>query len=131
MTKNYVFYGDFLPMVKARPSNGRSFDEHMASKIKLEHIIESQHGKDDRFKGNLHMRVVFYTPMPDGISQKRREKGDGMYYNCRPAIGCFVKALELAIADIILSESAVVVSVEAEKRRSIEPRVEFILSEIE
>lgn len=131
MNKNYIFCGDFLPLVKGRPANGRSFDEYMANRIKFCNIIETQHGDDKRFRGNLHLVVSFMVPLPEGMGRKNKEKNDMIFFSTRPAIGYFIRVLEELIGDILMDESGAIVSVQADKRRSIEPRVEFILSEIE
>lgn len=131
MMKNYLFVGNFFPLVRGRHNKGMLFDDHALTKINFLNIMESQHGKDRMFHGKLSLKLIIYLPHPDGMSSKKQDERELSYHYTRPTISLLLKTFEDLLDGILFTDSCIIVAVDVEKRVSKEPRLEFIITEIE
>jgi Holliday junction resolvase RusA-like endonuclease len=131
MMRNYLFEGSFMSLVRGRASQGMLCDEYTLTKIKFFNVIESQHGSERKFKGRLNLRLILLLPFPNGTGKIKQAERTGMYHTCRPTLSLFIRTLEDLLAGLLFTDGSIIVSVQAEKRISATPSVEFILTEIE
>lgn len=131
MMKNYVFLGNYFPLVRGRLNKGMVFDDHSSTKINFLNIMEAQHGKDRLFQGKLNLKLVVCLPFPEGISSKKKDEKDMSFHTNRPTISLLLKTFEDLLDGILFTDSCIIVAVDVEKRVSKDPRLEFIITEIE
>lgn len=131
MTRNYVFIGNFMPMVRGRVAQGMLYDEHTSTRISFFNIIEAQHAQERMFQGRLNLKLILLLPFTQGTGKQKQIDKNGMYHTNRPTLSLFIRTLEELLTGVLFSDGSIIVSVQAEKRISAKPGVEFILTEIE
>ena len=130
MTKTYLIEGDFMPLARHRAYSGKIFDAWAHSHLTFTSVLEGQHMKDRHFKGNLAVKAVFYLDFPDGMGVQRRRERDNRWHTTRPTLGALTKAIEDLCTGLLFEDPAIIVSMLIEKRLSIIPRLELIISEV-
>lgn len=131
MNRVYTFEGNFMPLVRGRVSQGKVFDEYAHTRMSFLNVIEAQHGCDRKFAGKLALKILLLLPFSDGMSKQKQIEKNNFYHTNRPTLSLFIRTLEDLLAGVLFNDGSIIVSVQAEKRMSVRPGVEFILSEIE
>ncbi|MCI3922444.1 RusA family crossover junction endodeoxyribonuclease [Paenibacillus sp. TRM 82003] len=84
----------------------------------------------DPTEAAVGVKVTFYMPIPQSLSQKKQREMNGTYHTKKPDIDNLVKALFDGANGIIWRDDNQVVRVETEKRYSDDPRIELIVEEV-
>jgi Holliday junction resolvase RusA-like endonuclease len=130
MTKTYLIEGDFMPLARHRATKGKLFDAYAHSHLIFTSVLESQHMKERLFKGNVAVKAIFYLDFPDGMGQQRKMGMDNRFHTTRPTLGALMKAVEDICTGLLFEDPAIIVSMLIEKRLSMTPRLELIISEV-
>lgn len=131
MVKNYEIEGDFSPLARGRTNGGKQFDTWSHAVLLFGNGIESQHMGERLFKGHLSVDMVFYLAFEMGVGEKRRQLLNNKHVSSRPRMSALLKALEEICVGVLFEDGSIIVSVRAEKRRSTNPRLEMIITEID
>jgi Holliday junction resolvase RusA-like endonuclease len=111
-------------------NGGRVFDDHAHMALSMENIFESQLLGARKFKGNVKVEAIVFMPFPDGMGAIRRKERDGHYYRNSPTLAGMMRAVELTCGNLLFEKDTVIVAMSMEKRWSVEPRLEMIISEL-
>lgn len=131
MKREYVIPMNILPLVRTRAVQNMFYDDMAHARIVFINSIEAQHGPERKFHGSLNLKLFLKLPFPDGIGKRKQVERDGRYHTNRPTISLFIKTLEEMLAGVLFTDGSTIVSVEAEKRMSASPGIQFTLTEVE
>lgn len=126
----YVIKGDPTPLARARHGRGRTWDPQKQLKLVYGIELERQHNNAPWFDGPLHLDIVFFMPIPK-TSTKRRHMIDGTPHRFRPDLDNTIKFILDVATGILFKDDAIISSINAKKLYDLEPRTEFIITEIE
>lgn len=78
----------------------------------------------------LKMTIVFYVKTPISMSRKKQMLLEGQYHTKRPDLDNLIKSIKDAMNGVWYKDDSQVVSLVAEKRWSMQPRIETIIEVI-
>jgi len=122
--------GDFMPLARHRASRGKLFDAWAHSHLIFTSVLETQHMKQRFFESPIAIKAIFFLDFPEGMGEKRRQERNNRFHMTRPALGALTKAIEDLCTGLLFEDPAIIVSMLIEKRLSIIPRLELIISEV-
>jgi Holliday junction resolvase RusA-like endonuclease len=96
----------------------------------MQNVFESQLLGTGKFKGNVRVDALVYMPFPEGMGEKRQKEKDNHYYRNNPSVAGMMRALEGVCGDLLFEKDTVIVAMSMEKRWSVDPRLEMIISEV-
>ena len=79
----------------------------------------------------LDLEVVFYMPIPESFSKKKRVALDGAYHVKRPDTDNLLKAFKDALNGTLYRDDSQISSLYAKKLYSFTPRIEFEIRKID
>lgn len=130
MTKSFLYTGDVSPLFKQRYLGGRVYDSYSHMTITMAGVFETQLLGECKFKGSVKVDAVIHMPFPEGMLHKRRQEKNGQYYTNAPTLAGMMRGLELVCSDLLFEKDTVIVAMSIEKRWSVDPRLEMVISEV-
>ncbi len=130
MTRSFLYSGDVSPLFKQRFLGNKVYDSYSHMTITMAGVFEAQLLGERKFKGNVTVSAIIHMPFPDGMLLKRRQEKNGHYYTSSPTLAAMMRGLEIACADLLFDKDTVIVAMNIEKRWSVDPRLEMIISEV-
>lgn len=129
MMRKFLYHGDIMPLFKQRQNGGRVYDSFSHLRDGLENIFESQlMGR--KFKGNISIESWLFLPFPEGMGKIRQKEKDNHYYRSAPTLAIMLRALETVCGDLLFEKDTAIVAMSMEKRWSMDPRLEMVISEL-
>ena len=128
--KFFVIPGDPIAWKRAAPLYQKRIMYDYQSKLKevTRSYIDQQMGNDDMFINTpLHLDITFYMPVPDSLSEKKKEKLYGTYHKVKPDSSNLQKYYEDCCSKIVYYDDCLIASTSTKKIYDKEPRVEFSL----
>jgi len=86
--------------------------------------------KGDMKSSATKLEVVFYMPIPKSTSKKKTLELDGAYHIKKPDSDNLIKALLDAMNKTLITDDNVICKIDATKRYSTNPRIEYKLVEL-
>lgn len=126
----FLYAGDISPLFRGRTMNERVYNDHTHMNICMQNVFESQLLGTGKFKGNVRVDALVYMPFPEGMGEKRQKEKDNHYYRNNPSVAGMMRALEGVCGDLLFEKDTVIVAMSMEKRWSVDPRLEMIISEV-
>lgn len=102
------------------------YDSKQHEKIAYGLYLQQQHNNEPMFNKPITLDVTFFMQSPKG----RDKKPDGALHVCKPNINDLVEFLLHEARNVIIVSDGIISSITAKKLYSIEPRTEFIITEI-
>lgn len=130
--KYYIVYGDPIALARARHTRGRVYDAQKHIKLVWGMDLVKQHANAPMFKGPVFMDVIFYLPLPQTASQKKRDLIIGQWHIFRPDSSNLVKFCEDVATSICYQDDCILAKLSIEKvyDDGKGPRTEFVLREL-
>ncbi len=130
MIRSFLYDGDISPLFKNRLNGGRIYDDHAHMELSMANKFEEQLMGERKFRGNVKVDSRLFMTFPDGMSLLRRKEREEHFYRNSPTIAGMMRALEFVCANLLFDKDAVIVAMSMEKRWSLYPRLEMIISEL-
>jgi len=128
----YVVKGDPVALARARVSRGRFYDSQKHLKLIWGVELEKQHNGQPFFIGPIFMDVIFYMPIAQNLSEKRRQLLYDQWHLSRPDSDNLLKFICDVATSICYKDDCIIAKYNVEKvyDDGRGPRTEFILSEL-
>lgn len=122
------------PIALARPrfskDSGNVWDSQKVLKHALIVDLEDQHAAAPLFTGALHLSVCFYMPLPKQMCYEKKLIRVKEHHVTRPDLSNMLKFIEDCAQGILFANDSAIVSTDALKCYSFEPRTEFTIIEL-
>lgn len=127
--ERYIILGDPVPLARPRFARGRVFDSQKMKKLMASNSIIHQHGSRKKFLGPIHLEVTFFMSMPR-VNKKKLEEMQGSLHKARPDFSNLLKFIEDVAQDVLYDDDCIISCVCGSKVYAMEPRTEFIITEM-
>lgn len=129
--KVYTLAGQPTPWMRAGKCGKRHYDQQKHTKLVKGIELMAQHGALPTFTKALRLIVVFYFPMPEKMSDKKKGTVRGTHHSNKPDADNLEKfLLDLAKDCRIIKDDCIIASVVKDKIYCDNPRTEFVLMEL-
>ena len=115
MTKTYTIFGCPTPLARARHAGGHVYDNQKNSKLIFGITLRELHDEKPLFKGPLHLDIVFYMPISNSWSDKKKNERSCNYHVIKPDISNLLKFVEDCATGILYRDDCVICSVNMKK----------------
>ena len=124
----YIIMGKPTPLARARHANGHVYDSQKHEKLRVGLHLENQHDDKPKYKGALHMEIIFYFEP----SNKKRDLLHGRPHIIKPDTSNLIKFYEDVGNGILYQDDCTIASITAKKLYDKgETRTEIIITEID
>ncbi len=128
--KTFIFDGPPVPLMRPRLTKYGIWDPQGRLKKDMGLVISAQHIDQELFVGPLRLDIVFYMPMPNSWSHKKKLAHVGKDHISRPDLDNLIK-LPLDVCNkIIFHDDCTISWICAKKVYDDEPRTEIIVREL-
>lgn len=111
----YVVFGDPTPLARARHVGGRVYDSQKIAKSIFGMNLKEQHNKKPLLKGSLHLDILFYMPIPDSWSTKKKLNHKNTPHICKPDTSNLLKFVEDCGVGVLYHDDCIIYSVNVKK----------------
>ena len=128
------FVLETAPIAKTRPrftTKGRFpvvYDTQTQKKKMFQVLIRNEmliQSIQEPLQGVLKLSVTFYMPIPQSTSKKKKNALEGTYHSRKPDLDNLIKFLLDCFNGVLIQDDNCIASIHAEKRYSINPRIEI------
>lgn len=128
--KTYVFNGAPVPMMRPRLTKYGVWDPQGHIKNDLRLVLQTQHLKQDLFQGALELEMVFFMPLPNSWSTKKKAAHVGHDHICKPDLDNLIKLPLDICSKIIFHDDCIISRICAKKVYDNEPRTQITVREL-
>jgi len=122
----YIIPGDPIPLYRARfGGNKNVWDPQKEIKLVTSITLVSQHNDQPLFSGPVHLDIHFFFLTP-----KRKQYFNHQWHIYRPDLSNLIKFYEDISTSIIFKDDCLIAKISADKSYDLNPRTEFIITEI-
>lgn len=127
----YLLKGDPTPWMRAGVSGARFYDQQRHIKLSTGFQLRDQHEARPAHLKALRLVAVFYMPMAQSWSSKKRDLMRGQYHFYTPDTSNLIKFIEDVSVEVgILRDDCLIASQIIDKIYDDNPRTEFIFQEL-
>lgn len=126
----YILVGNPIALARPRLSGKNVYDsqKHLKNDVALQ--LLNQHAGRPFYEGPVEFHVSFYLPISKSTGTiLKRSKLENRLHTSRPDLSNLLKFVEDVGNGIIYKDDAIITKITAEKRYSLEPRTELIVTE--
>lgn len=130
--KHYIVSGDPIALARARQTRGRFYDSQKNHKLVWGINLKNQHDDLGYFCGPVFLDVIFYMPIPQTASQKKKLDMKDQWHFLRPDSDNLLKFICDVATEICYKDDCIISKQSVEKvyDDGKGPRTEFIFSEL-
>lgn len=126
----YVIWGNPIPLARAKMGKTRVWDSQKHLKLDWQLRLEEQHGDKELYSGPLILDIKFYMPMPEAISQRKKDLMSGCPHQSKPHISLFIDFIQKVCINILYKDDCQIAQINAKKIYDCMPRTELRIIEI-
>lgn len=127
--KTYILHGKPIPQKRARITRFGNYDPQKAIKNDARYLILDQRGPRPKIEGEpINVILTFFMPIPKSTPKRINLKGAP--HHKRPDIDNLIKFILDVIQGVLITDDAIVSSIEAHKIYSDNPRTEITIKEL-
>lgn len=120
-----IIPGDPVPWARARIGNAKRFWDSQ-KQIKLGYVLQiSNQVGGLSYTQPLHLDIVFFMPIAESLSDKKKHALDGAYHASKPDLDNLIKFVLDVCTGVLYKNDCIIASISASKKYSLNPRTEF------
>jgi Holliday junction resolvase RusA-like endonuclease len=127
----YILKGDPAPLARPRFSGRHVWDSQQQQKIVAGLDIRYQHGLLPKFKGPVHLDMLFFMQIPKAKSRRKQDMLEGKFHYYRPDLDNLIKYIADVSTGVLFDDDCIISLITCKKLYDKNPRTEFSVMELE